>query len=102
MQRGRITAYGKAKRNSAKASKDKKQKQKTVVTNIQEREQEERILKEFDLNYQFGPCVGIGRLTRWKRAQSLGLNPPKIVLEILERRGSEVDEDLFQTYKNLI
>jgi hypothetical protein len=60
MQRGRITAYGKAKRNSAKASKDKKQKQKTVVTNIQEREQEERILKEFDLNYQFGPCVGIG------------------------------------------
>jgi len=47
MQRGRITAYGKAKRNSAKASKDKKQKQKTVVTNIQEREQEERILKEF-------------------------------------------------------
>jgi len=51
---------GKPSGTAPRLPKIRNKSKKTVVTNIQEREQEERILKEFDLNYQFGPCVGIG------------------------------------------
>jgi hypothetical protein len=37
------------------------------------------ILRSFDLNYDFGPCVGIPRMDRWERAHRRGLNPPEIV-----------------------
>ncbi|KAM8924566.1 DNA polymerase delta subunit 4 [Pelodytes ibericus] len=40
-------------------------------------------LREFDLDWHFGPCSGITRLERWKRAKELGLCPPEIILEIL-------------------
>lgn len=29
---------------------------------------------------KYGPCVGISRLDRWKRAQKLGLEPPEEVI----------------------
>ncbi|EME29020.1 hypothetical protein Gasu2_13440 [Galdieria sulphuraria] len=106
-----ITKYGlKAKRRRTnnqsskekKADSVKKQKLESGVTRWLEKEEENNILREFDLNCQFGPCVGIGRLTRWKRAHSLGLQPPLTVLEILEKRSSEKDESLFEKYKSLI
>lgn len=34
------------------------------------------ILRVFDMTAKYGPCVGISRLDRWKRAQKLGLEPP--------------------------
>jgi hypothetical protein len=34
------------------------------------------ILRVFDLSSQWGPCVGISRLERWKRAEEWGLEPP--------------------------
>ena len=34
------------------------------------------ILRVFDLSSQWGPCVGITRLERWKRAEEWGLEPP--------------------------
>ncbi|KAF5319066.1 hypothetical protein D9611_012676 [Ephemerocybe angulata] len=37
------------------------------------------ILRVFDLSYEYGPCIGMSRLERWERAQTLGLNPPKDV-----------------------
>ena len=43
---------------------------------------EEKILRHFDLSSQFGPCIGITRVNRWKRAQRLGLNPPLDVLAV--------------------
>lgn len=46
---------------------------------------EEKILRHFDLSSQFGPCIGISRLERWKRAQRLGLAPPKEVLDVAVR-----------------
>ncbi|KAM4636712.1 DNA polymerase delta subunit 4 [Discoglossus pictus] len=40
-------------------------------------------LIHFDLDWHFGPCVGITRLERWQRAQRLGLSPPKVIGEML-------------------
>lgn len=37
------------------------------------------ILRNFDLSYEYGPCVGVDRMARWKRAQTLGLDPPSEV-----------------------
>ena len=45
----------------------------------------EKILRHFDLSSQYGPCIGIPRLRRWKRAYGLGLHPPIEVLAVLLR-----------------
>ncbi|KAF8342627.1 DNA polymerase delta, subunit 4-domain-containing protein [Cantharellus anzutake] len=50
------------------------------------------ILRMFDLSYEYGPCVGVTRLERWERAQSLGLNPPPEVKEILQTQEGQTDE----------
>ncbi|RDW79030.1 putative DNA polymerase delta subunit 4 [Aspergillus mulundensis] len=44
---------------------------------------DEKILRHFDLSSQYGPCIGIARLKRWRRANSLKLNPPVEVLSVL-------------------
>ncbi|KAL6235817.1 hypothetical protein BDW75DRAFT_128161 [Aspergillus navahoensis] len=44
---------------------------------------DEKILRHFDLSSQYGPCIGIARLKRWRRANSLNLNPPIEVLSVL-------------------
>jgi len=41
------------------------------------------VLKEFDLDSEFGPCIGITRLQRWERAKEYGLYPPEEVKEII-------------------
>ncbi|KAL2044122.1 hypothetical protein ABVK25_012453 [Lepraria finkii] len=45
----------------------------------------EKILRHFDLSSQYGPCIGITRLSRWRRADTLGLDPPVEVLAVLLR-----------------
>ncbi|WEW56876.1 hypothetical protein PRK78_002331 [Emydomyces testavorans] len=50
----------------------------------------EKILRHFDLSNQYGPCIGIARIKRWRRAQMLNLHPPIEVLAVLlneEARG---------------
>ncbi|KAL2870662.1 putative DNA polymerase delta subunit 4 [Aspergillus lucknowensis] len=49
---------------------------------------EEKILRHFDLSSQYGPCIGIARLKRWRRADSLKLNPPIEVLSILLKQDA--------------
>ncbi|WVZ25110.1 hypothetical protein V8G54_003654 [Vigna mungo] len=44
----------------------------------------EVVLRQFDLNMAYGPCVGIARLARWERAQRLGLNPPQEIESLLK------------------
>ncbi|RGP80595.1 DNA polymerase delta subunit 4 [Fusarium longipes] len=54
--------------------------------------QNERILRYFDVSSQYGPCIGMPRMKRWKRADRLGLNPPIEVLAVLmkeERSGND-------------
>jgi DNA polymerase delta subunit 4 len=55
------------------------------------------ILRNFDLTPKYGPCVGISRLDRYKRAEKMGLKPPTEVLEILETEEGSRDwnTDLF-------
>ncbi|KAL1023589.1 hypothetical protein UPYG_G00043240 [Umbra pygmaea] len=48
-------------------------------------------LRQFDQNWQYGPCTGISRLERWERASLHGLNPPQEIKEML--RGREADPD---------
>ncbi|EME40842.1 hypothetical protein DOTSEDRAFT_108411, partial [Dothistroma septosporum NZE10] len=43
----------------------------------------EKVLREWDMSGQYGPCIGIARLKRWKRANTLGLKPPMEVLSVL-------------------
>jgi hypothetical protein len=47
----------------------------------------EVLLKKFDMDLRFGPCVGLSRRERWERAHALGLAPPQHVLDILDARG---------------
>jgi len=55
------------------------------------------ILRDFDLTPRYGPCVGISRLDRYRRAEKMGLKPPIEVLQILEtEEGKENwNTDLF-------
>ncbi|KAL1959207.1 hypothetical protein VTO42DRAFT_2712 [Malbranchea cinnamomea] len=43
----------------------------------------EKILRHFDLCSHYGPCIGIARIKRWRRAHALDLNPPLEVLAVL-------------------
>ncbi|CAI2182663.1 15430_t:CDS:2 [Funneliformis geosporum] len=59
----------------------------------------DKFLHAFDLNYQFGPCVGLTRLARWERAHRLGLNPPKEVIDTLTseavKQNPKLNESVF-------
>ncbi|OGM50979.1 DNA polymerase delta subunit 4 [Aspergillus bombycis] len=52
----------------------------------------EKILRHFDLSSQFGPCIGIARLKRWRRANSLNLSPPIEVLAVLLKHKDDVKQ----------
>jgi hypothetical protein len=55
----------------------------TLTASPEGYENAEDILRMFDLDVRYGPCVGISRLERWERAQALGLEPPLLVREVL-------------------
>ncbi|MCJ1246508.1 hypothetical protein MMC30_003716 [Trapelia coarctata] len=50
---------------------------------------EDKILREFDLSYHYGPSIGIPRTKRWKRAAALNLNPPIEVLAVLLKQDAK-------------
>ncbi|XP_073129879.1 uncharacterized protein [Henckelia pumila] len=43
----------------------------------------EDVLRQFDMNMAYGPCLGMSRLDRWKRANALGLKPPEEIGRLL-------------------
>lgn len=49
----------------------------------------EEMLRQFDMNMSYGPCLGLTRLERWERANALGLDPPKGIEGFL--RGGKVE-----------
>ncbi|KAL3510191.1 hypothetical protein ACH5RR_029592 [Cinchona calisaya] len=44
----------------------------------------EEVLRQFDMNMAYGPCLGMSRLARWERAKALGMNPPKDIGHLLK------------------
>ncbi|KAL8693402.1 MAG: hypothetical protein Q9218_001751 [Villophora microphyllina] len=58
----------------------------------------EKILRHFDLSSQYGPCVGIPRARRWKRAEGLGLKPPIEVLAVLVKEEHEGNKGMERAY----
>lgn len=52
-------------------------------------DEDQNTLKEFDLNWEYGPCMGITRMERWKRADKHGLNPPESVKDMIEQHQNE-------------
>lgn len=49
-------------------------------------DENEELLRQFDTNMTYGPCLGLSRLDRWERAKSFGLNPPTDVEPILRSK----------------
>lgn len=45
--------------------------------------EEDTLLRSFDLDQNFGPCVGLSRKERWQRAEGFGLEPPAKVWSLL-------------------
>ena len=39
---------------------------------------QEKILRNFDMQAKYGPCIGPTRLERWRGAEAFGLNPPPV------------------------
>ncbi|KAI3232898.1 hypothetical protein DTO012A7_5155 [Penicillium roqueforti] len=67
------------------------QARKTPSAHQQGMDVEEKILRHFDLSSQYGPCIGIARVKRWRRANQLKLNPPIEVLAVL-LKGKDISE----------
>ncbi|OVA18382.1 DNA polymerase delta [Macleaya cordata] len=47
-------------------------------------DESEEMLRQFDMNMAYGPCIGMTRLARWERANNLGMNPPKEIESFLK------------------
>eukprot|EP00954_Amorphochlora_amoebiformis_P007227 561155-Amorphochlora_amoeboformis.AAC.1 len=45
---------------------------------------QEKELLRFDMNADYGPCIGISRRDRWQRAKKHGLNPPLHIKDYLD------------------
>jgi DNA polymerase delta subunit 4 len=52
----------------------------------------EKVLRHFDMSSQYGPCTGIPRVKRWRRANTLGLNPPIEVLAVLVKEQEKAKD----------
>ena len=53
----------------------------------------EVLLRQFDLDYAFGPCGGLSRRARWLRAAKMGLSPPQDVWDVLSQLDADDDTD---------
>ncbi|KAL1798783.1 hypothetical protein ACET3X_002820 [Alternaria dauci] len=62
----------------------------------------DKILREFDMSAHYGPCTGIARLKRWKRAQRLDLDPPIEVLAVLLREQDVSDKDRIAVQRSIV
>ncbi|SNX81860.1 related to DNA polymerase delta subunit 4 [Melanopsichium pennsylvanicum] len=60
----------------------------------------QQILRVFDLDPNYGPCMGMSRLERWQRAKDLDLDPPQEIHDILTTKQgvSEHKENVFAAH----
>ncbi|KAL9233550.1 hypothetical protein vseg_008531 [Gypsophila vaccaria] len=63
----------------------------SLLSTHEEYDANEEVLRQFDLNMAYGPCIGMPRLDRWNRANRLGMNPPKDVEALLKSGKVQAD-----------
>jgi DNA polymerase delta subunit 4 len=70
---------------------------KLIIVHPEDQSTIKTILRDFDLSPRYGPCVGMTRMERYRRAEKMGLKPPVEVLRILETEEGQRDwnTDLF-------
>ncbi|VVA90649.1 unnamed protein product [Arabis nemorensis] len=51
----------------------------------------EEMLRQFDMDMAYGPCMGMTRLGRWERAMRLGMNPPNEIEKLLKTEKVKQD-----------
>ncbi|XP_042340218.1 DNA polymerase delta subunit 4 [Plectropomus leopardus] len=103
-KRGLITDSFKVVKKARKRVKREKtpspppQQQETETLTL--REEELQKLRQFDLDWRFGPCTGISRLQRWERAKLHGLSPPEEIRYLLLQTNtdSEYNQSLWSEY----
>eukprot|EP00850_Spirogloea_muscicola_P009715 SM000055S18249 [mRNA] locus=s55:360047:364810:+ [translate_table: standard] len=61
----------------------------TASDEDEEHDDVEVLLRQFDLDGKYGPCLGVTRVQRWQRASKLGLDPPAHVRHLLEQAGGQ-------------
>ncbi|KAJ3300195.1 hypothetical protein HK104_003423 [Borealophlyctis nickersoniae] len=61
---------------------------------LADKEKTIEMLKAFDLNYSWGPCVGLTRSERWERAKKLELEPPEDIGLLLSTSLAKDDPDI--------
>ncbi|KAJ8043145.1 DNA polymerase delta subunit 4 [Holothuria leucospilota] len=83
-----VSKYFKTEQNDRKASGTDDV---VRLTTEKQRSEDLKILKEFDLNWEYGPCAGITRLERWERAEKHDLNPPADVKDLILGHQDEDD-----------
>ncbi|ELU15284.1 hypothetical protein CAPTEDRAFT_193761 [Capitella teleta] len=83
----KITGHFKVIKTSDPSTSKKKSKCKVEIidddTPIIPLNKDLEYLRQFDLDFQYGPCTGITRLERWQRAEKFGLNPPVAVRDLI-------------------
>ncbi|KAM3623670.1 uncharacterized protein V6R79_014085 [Siganus canaliculatus] len=85
---------GKRERKQSPPPPQKEAETKTVL------EEQLQKLRQFDLDWRFGPCTGISRLQRWERAKLHGLNPPEEIRDLLTQTltDPEYNQSLWSDY----
>ncbi|RDX69058.1 DNA polymerase delta subunit 4, partial [Mucuna pruriens] len=92
---GNMKGFYRQKKNVQKSSKKSPAISHDGKPDLEDEQKEsEAVLRQFDLNMAYGPCLGMTRLARWERAQKLGLNPPPEI-ESLLKSGNVQTESLW-------
>jgi DNA polymerase delta subunit 4 len=52
-------------------------------------DEDQQVLKNFDLTWEYGPCMGITRMERWNRADKHELNPPQSIKDLIEQHKKD-------------
>lgn len=50
---------------------------------------DEILLRLFDMNQEYGPCTGVTRKQRWLRAQKFNKNPPQNIMDMLKKPSTK-------------
>ncbi|XP_061628007.1 DNA polymerase delta subunit 4 isoform X2 [Phyllopteryx taeniolatus] len=58
------------------------------------RHEDQQKLRQFDLDWRYGPSTGISRLQRWDRAKIHGLNPPEDIRDLLLLKQTDQEDKL--------